>query len=81
LYDASKKGDLEKVDLILSNDSSLLNKVLNKDGFTALSTSSCYNRPSVVKFLLIQESIDVNKQFKVMVLSYDLLSSFYAVSF
>jgi ankyrin repeat protein len=65
LYDACKNDDLEKVKIILSKDSYLLNETLNGDGWTALYLASKYKYSSIVSFLLEQEDLDVNKADKV----------------
>jgi ankyrin repeat protein len=61
LYDACKNGDLEKVKDILSEDSSLLNEGLNKNGRTCLFIASYWNHAVIVSFLLELDKIDVNK--------------------
>jgi ankyrin repeat protein len=61
LYDACVNGDLKKVKIILSKDSSLLNKALDEDGETALYVASDYSHSSIVTFLLKEENLDVNK--------------------
>jgi ankyrin repeat protein len=67
LSDACENGDLEKVNDILSKDSSLLNEGLNEDEETALYLASFNNHSLIVSFLLKMDNIDVNEAMKVIV--------------
>jgi ankyrin repeat protein len=80
LDDACGNGDLEKVKSILSENPSLLNKNLDVYERTALYTACEHNHPSVVSYLLEQDSVDVKKADEVIIIIFlDLYYIFFII--